>query len=460
MSQHQPCDTIDPAFVLPLARGLLSHLRGTTTIPKSPRRPRGGSDLGNGNVPPSTSRLTVSASGMVGVMGAREMATPTRVLLLISDTGGGHRASAEALTAAFHELYGAQVETRTVDFWTEIAGRPFDKFPAGYSFLAKNPALWRIAWQYGRFPITRRVTEELSNVAAHRKFRAALDVYRPHLIVSVHPLTQFIPLRVLRSYPLEQRPAFVTVCTDLAGAHPTWFHRDADLVFVPSIDVQRIALRCGVDPSRLRLLGLPVRRPFWHDAQSKEQMRETLGIRHFPTALVVGGGDGVGGVGKVAEAIARRARETLGSKGAQVVVVCGRNEALARRLRQQAWPVPVRVEGFVNNMSDWMAAADLIVSKAGPGTIAEALIRGLPIVLSGYLPGQEQPNVKFVTDNGAGEFSRNPDTIAQIAVEWLGNPDKLRRRSETAKKMGRPNSTYDIVTEIGNIVNLRATSFL
>ena len=141
-------------------------------------------------------------------------------------------------------------------------------------------------------------------------------------------------------------------------------------------------------------------------------------------------------------------------------MVCGRNEALARKLRQRTWPVPVRVEGFVNNMSDWMAASDLIVSKAGPGTIAEALIRGLPIVLSGYLPGQEQPNVKFVTDNGAGAFSRNPDTIAQIAVEWLANPDKLKRRSETAKKMGRPNSTYDIVSEIGSVVNLRATSLL
>jgi len=447
----------------PAIRGLISRFQPPNSSSSSRRRPRGPSGIninGNGNVPPQFPHR-VSSATLLGGTGVSALHLdrsnePTRVLLLISDTGGGHRASADALSAALHEMYSGQVETRTVDFWTEIAGRPFDKFPEGYSFLAKNPPLWRMAWQYGRFPLTRRVTEEISNACANNAFRAEIDNYRPHLIVSVHPLTQFIPLRVINALPLEQRPVFVTVCTDLGGAHPTWFHRDADLVFVPSLSVKNIAVKCGVRPEKIRLLGLPVRKPFWKSEKDQHEMRTKLGLKtDLPTALIVGGGDGVGGVGKVATALAQRIESTLGEGDtAQIVVICGKNEKLAEKLRQQNWGVPVRIEGFVNNMSDWMTASNLIISKAGPGTIAEALIRGLPIVLSGYLPGQEQPNVKYVTSNGAGEFARNPNTIAKIAVGWLANPEMLRRRSERALELARPNSTYDIVREIGSAIQL------
>lgn len=457
LSRHR---ILPPAFSMPmpgmrLLRGLLSRIHGL-----SGRRPR--PPFSGGPRVPARFLGAAAAAAMGGAAHSSARAEGverTRVLLLISDTGGGHRASADALSAAFHELYPGRVDTQIVDFWTEIAGRPFDKFPEGYSFLAKNPPLWRAAWNYGRFPLTRYVTEEFANVVANRNFRAALRAFRPHLIVSVHPLTQFIPLRVLRALPIAERPAFVTVCTDLGGAHPTWFHREADLVFVPSDDVRRIALRCGVHPSRLRLLGLPVRRDFWNEhasAADKKAVRAALGIEpDLPTVLVVGGGDGVGGVGRIADALARRTSASLGSRGAQIVVVCGRNATLANKLRANRWPVPVRVEGFVTNMSDWMAASDLLISKAGPGTIAEALIRGLPIVLSGCLPGQEAPNVKYVTGRGVGEFSKDPNTIARIAVGWLGDPVALRRRSEMAKKLGRPNSSYDIVREIGGLVHLK-----
>ena len=377
----------------------------------------------------------------------------THILFLISDTGGGHRASADALVAAFHELFPGRVHTKVVDFWTEIAGRPFDKFPEGYSFLAKNPPLWRAAWNYGRFPLTRRLTEEFSNIVGNRNFRKALQEYQPDLIVSVHPLTQFIPLRVLST--LARRPVFVTVCTDLGGAHPTWFHRDVDMCFVPSDRVRQIALRCGLHREQLRQFGLPVRPSFWHESRPKNIVKEELGIRaDLPTVLVVGGGDGVGAVGPITAALGERIFRELGPRGAQIVVVCGRNARLYKELRSRHWPVPVHVQGFVSNMSEWMAASDLLVSKAGPGTIAEALIRGLPIVLSGFLPGQEAPNVKYVTDSGIGEFSRDPDTISRIVTNWVSDPSGLMRRAMLAKSLGRPSASYDIVKEIASLVEL------
>lgn len=418
----------------------------------------GGNSGGGGSsgVPP---RLVSGGGGLVaGIPSPDEVSSSTsrhgnertRILMLISDTGGGHRASAQALESAFEELFPGAVETCIVDFWTEIAGRPFDKFPQGYSFLAKNPSLWRCAWNYGRFPLTRRLTEEFSNVVGNRNFRNAIQDFDPHLIVSVHPLTQFIPLRVLRTLP--KKIPFVTVCTDLGGAHPTWFHPDVDMCFVPTDRVRRIAQRCGLADSQLRQYGLPVRPAFWREGRDKQSVKGELGlVQHLPTVLIVGGGDGVGGVGRIARAIADRLDTSGDAPGGQIVVVCGKNERLRKQLASASWPVPVHVNGFVSNMSEWMAASDMIVSKAGPGTIAEALIRGLPIVLSGFLPGQEAPNVKYVTESGVGAFSRDPDTIAGLVQHWLSHPKALSERASRAKSLGRPNSTYEIVREISSL---------
>lgn len=409
-------------------------------------------------IPSPSARYTALSSNDIPPLPSR-VTNRTRILLLISDTGGGHRASADALVAAFHELYPGRVHTHIVDFWTEIAGRPFHKFPQGYSFLAKNPPLWRAAWNYGRFPLTRRLTEEFSNVVGNRNFRQALQQFQPDIIVSVHPLTQFIPLRVLRT--LARRPVFVTVCTDLAGAHPTWFHPHVDLCFVPSDRVRRIAHRCGLHDHQLRQFGLPVRPAFWHECRAKRIVQRELGLRtDTPTVLIVGGGDGVGSLARITNAVSTRIFQERGAHGAQIVVICGRNETLQEQLKGQHWPVKVHVKGFVSNMSEWMAASDLIVSKAGPGTIAEALIRGLPIVLSGFLPGQEEPNVKYVTEAGVGEFSGEPQRIASIVTNWISNPSHLAQRALRAKALGRPNASYDIVREIGQLANLKADATL
>ncbi|CAM9931802.1 unnamed protein product, partial [Laminaria digitata] len=117
------------------------------------------------------------------------------------------------------------------------------------------------------------------------------------------------------------------------------------------------------------------------------------------TALIVGGGDGVGKLVDIAKKVADRL--ATDHHPGQVVVVCGTNEKIKSALDGHAWPgegsgVTVRVLGFVANMDEWMTASDLLVTKAsnlstlwaGPGTIAEACTRGLPVIISSFLPGQ------------------------------------------------------------------------
>lgn len=201
---------------------------------------------------------------------------------------------------------------------------------------------------------------------------------------------------------------FVTVVTDLGSAHPHWFDRRVDACFVPSEALRRQAKRRGLSDSQIRLHGLPIRPTFWQSPKGKYETRRALGLKtEQDTVLVVGGGDGVGDLGTIVTELAQTAA-TRRASPTQIVVVCGRNKALCRSLQARQWPPNVRVvvHGFVSQMSDFMAAADVLITKAGPGTIAEASARGLPIVLSSFLPGQEAGNVPYVTEGGFGSYRR------------------------------------------------------
>jgi len=108
--------------------------------------------------------------------------------------------------------------------------------------------------------------------------------------------------------------------------------------------------------------------------------------------------------------------------------------------------------GFVKNMAEYMVAADVLISKAGPGTISEAAALSLPVMLTSFLPGQEEGNVDYVVEGGFGSFCQDTDTgaVAEEVALWLKDEVKLREMSEAAKKAGHPYAARDIVKQIGD----------
>ncbi len=99
-----------------------------------------------------------------------------------------------------------------------------------------------------------------------------------------------------------------------------------------------------------------------------------------------------------------------------------------------------------------MKAVDCIITKAGPGTIAECAIERLPIMLCSYLPGQEEGNIPFVVNGGFGDFSTSPKVIVKTVISWLQDDEKLNEMSKKAYKAARPNATVDICKEIGTMI--------
>lgn len=370
-----------------------------------------------------------------------------RILILMSDTGGGHRASAQALKAGFDELYPNRFAIEIVDFITDYMPWPFNQMPKAYPFLSNDaPWLWKLL--YGG--PNHRLSNTLARIGSRLLVRSAhrvIDAHQPDLIISVHPLMQLVCMLAMAQRP--QRIPFVTVVTDLTTAHPLWFHREVDAVYVASENTRQMALKAGVDPARIHLLGLPIRPAFARPPRPKADLRAELGMAlELPAVLLMGGGEGVGPVEEIAAACDASLSAT-GRPLGQIVVICGRNKALQERLTTRAWRAPARVNGFVDNMPDWMHACDCIVTKAGPGTIAEALICGLPIILSGFIPGQEEGNVPFVVENGVGVYEKSPAAIAAIVARWFGpEREHLREMAARARALGHPHATFDIVRSI------------
>ncbi len=378
-----------------------------------------------------------------------------KILILMSDTGGGHRASAQALQDGFVQRFGNRIQVTIVDLWMKHTPFPLNRVPKSYSFLAtRTPRVWKFIWHTGENPRAAHLVQEVATRYARKSVEQLFREQRPDLILSVHPLMQDISLAVLGHMGWDL--PFVTVITDLASVHPTWFHRQVDLCFVASQEAFDRGASSGMRPDQLRLRGLPIRPVFAQPTRPKALLRQELGMNlELPAALVAGGGEGMGPVAEIARSVATelgRGRQPQG----QIVVVCGRNQKLKAELATHNWPVPARINGFVENMPDWMAACDCIITKAGPGTIAEALVQGLPILLSGFIPGQEEGNVPYVVKNGVGAFNTAPEEIARTVARWFGpDRDLLGVMAQRAREMGNPQATLHIVEEVAQLVGMK-----
>lgn len=375
-----------------------------------------------------------------------------RILILMSDTGGGHRASAQALQAGFQRLYGDQYQIDIIDLLMKHLPWPLRELPKSYPFLSNTvPWLWSMLYRTEGAPgLYEGLVDGMARLSSG-SVRKALEQYRPDLIISVHPLVHEVTFRALDE--LGWRTPVVTVVTDLATAYPTWFHPRVERCFVASDEAAQRAAERGLRPDQVRQYGLPIRPAFGDPPRPRGELRAELGMAaHLPAALLLGGGEGIGPVGKIAASLNRRLSGS-GTPAGQIVVVCGRNRKLQDELEQMAWRVPVRINGFVDNMHEWMVASDCVVTKAGPGTIAEALICGLPIVLSGFIPGQEAGNVAYVVDHNVGLFCAEPEGIADIVCEWFMQPAKLAGMAANASKLGHAHATAEIVKEIAGLLD-------
>lgn len=374
------------------------------------------------------------------------------VLLLFSDTGGGHRAAARALAEAIHQTrpeaeveffdpligHGPPVVRRLAGLYPSIVQRARPAW--GPIYYSSNT---RPAWAMLRTTFGGRVREIVLQ---------EIRRLRPDLVISVHPLINHETAAAIMTSP-RPRPAFVTVVTDLVELHRGWGSRRADLIVVPTQAARQQMLRRGIRADRLRVVGLPVGPAFRPPAPGERaQARADLGLEpDRPTLLLAAGGEGSNALLRQVVALCARPNPW------QVIVVCGRNQAVRNRILEQRLQTPARILGFVDNMPVLMRATDLVVGKAGPGAIAEALATGIPLILTTYLPGQETPNVDYVLSRGVGLYVPKAERLPAVVRELLADDEaELRRMARRAAGIVKPGAAADIIDAAMQVVRRSA----
>ena len=363
-----------------------------------------------------------------------------RVSILTANAGGGHLAAAESLAEALADEAHVSI-LRLMDDHTPF---PISRLSAGYGPLVHYaPRLYHMVYRLAASRSRLVLTERAVYPLVRHRMAAVLRDQEADLWISVHHLQIDTVLWLLREQ--GSTAPFVTVVTDPVTPPVAWFSPDVDLCVVASEAARDVALACNVPHDRVRVIGLPIRRAFAElRGRPKAEMRVRLGHDpERPLILMSGGGAGVGRLLPIARAVTHALRGHRAQP--QVAIIAGRNRMLERRLRDETWPIPVAVLGYVNNMAEWLAAADLLITKAGPGTLAEAACLGTPTLITGYIPGQEAGNVTWTVKHGAGVFEPDTDRIADLVTDWLQpGSSALARMSAAASALAQPDAARQI----------------
>ena len=376
-----------------------------------------------------------------------------RALFLISDTGGGHRSAANAITAALDEIKEPFAFEHRIEDVAAHCAFPLTQLGLGYSMaLRYAPPVYGALYYATNGRRRYRALVRFCEPLYRERLRDLFLSYQPDVIVSVHPLLNHAALRARADAQMTHMP-IVTVITDLGKVHESWLMPDADAVVVPAREVYDRALSRGISPSRLRLLGQPIHPKF--DDVDRHQRRAARGAR--PAARPAhGDADGRRRRRRQAASDDARARESAPA------------DPLARRLRPQrtaqarldeitpSLPTPMTVLGFTDKIPEYFRAVDLLVTKAGPGTLAEANAAQLPVVVYDYVPGQERGNVEFVRHNGLGAVAMHgAGEVVQAVRSMIRTPNRLDQIRTNQELVAPKRSSRRIAALIAQIANTR-----
>mmetsp|Transcript_22002 Transcript_22002/g.46070 ORF Transcript_22002/g.46070 Transcript_22002/m.46070 type:complete len:774 (+) Transcript_22002:484-2805(+) len=275
-----------------------------------------------------------------------------KILFLSSDTGGGHRASAQSLAQQFHLLFPGSTH-HLCDIVQLDGPPPYNTLVSVYKHLSQHPQQWKLVYNVSNTRAYEMVADVHMKSLMERSVRKRILGYDPDVVVSVHPLMTNVPVLACRNISREtgrHLPIF-TVCTDLGSAHSMWFANGVEKLFVASEMIRDLAMQRGkVPPEKIVMSGLPIRRDFSIQAEKmgnrhsiegrvyRQYVRETLGLKPYGerrTVLVMGGGEGCGRLSHIVDSLYLQFVER--GLDALILVVCGRNEKLRESLATRDW---------------------------------------------------------------------------------------------------------------------------
>jgi len=362
--------------------------------------------------------------------------TADKVIVLSAASGAGHIRAADALVSAF-EVRGVRVHQIEVLKYTNGVFRRI--YSDLYKELVnKRPGI--LGWVY----------DSMDRPWKYQKRRLALDMLssgrlvklllknKPEIVLCTHFLPAEILVYLRKKKMIDAQIGVVVTDID---AHAMWLYRDIDWYFVAAEETKVYMSALGIPEETIHVTGIPID-PTFGEERRKSDARLQLGLDPgLTTLLVSAGGFGVGPIEALLQALLKIQHPV------QIAVICGRNPQLENRLKKFGQTSrPLKIIGFTNEMEKWMAAADLLVGKAGGLTSAEALARGLVLAIVNPIPGQEERNTDHFLEEGVAIRCNNIPALAFKIDSLLSNEERLSRMKQSVKRLARPHAASDIVS--------------
>ena len=360
-----------------------------------------------------------------------------KILLLYISEHSGHHCASRAIEAALHSI-DAGVETLSINsfnYTNPILEKVINKTYMGV--IKRKPEIWDYLYDN---PSVLRKTQGLREMI-HRfnsgKLKVLLDDFKPDAIIC----TQAFPCGMVADYKksFDLPTPIIAVLTDYAP-HSYWIYNNVDRYVVPSEDTGKKLTDNGIDPSRIAVFGIPID-PKFAKEHNRDEVIERLSLdKSKPCILVMGGTQGIGPIRELVRLVDQ---STL---NLQMIVATGTNAKLYKALsgRVNSFKKKILVLPYASNIDELMDASSIIITKPGGITTAEALAKGIPMLISNPLPGQEAMNTKYLLKEGAAVKAENPIDVIILLKELLYNKHKLKNMSQRAKAISRPDSAVRV----------------
>lgn len=371
-----------------------------------------------------------------------------KILIISSDTGGGHRSAAQAISEGVTKFWHGESAVVRIVKAVEESHKLTEKGVKLYNWILKNKQHWMkyYYWFINKYrPETRKFFLNRCVVYLKEQF----EKWCPHVVVSVHPMTQHIFARILKELNLADQIPLVTVVTDPCyGFWKGWVCDDVSLYLVANEEARQQLLDYGVSPEKIKISGMPVH-PKFHEVGEKDAQsaREAFGLNPEKfTVFVNAGWVGGGNIPQIFRELVR------GDLDVQAVFLAGKNEELRKEAEEIAKTAkfPVKVIGYSDEIEKLMQSANVMVSKLGGLTTFEALACRLPIIADATTPPmpQEAGTVKLIAQKGAGILLENASDIVLTVQSLLNDSNKYREMKAATVHLAVPNSTKNIIAEI------------
>ena len=373
------------------------------------------------------------------------MSEKPRVLLLSASSGAGHVRAAQALEKAFIARGDCAVEhVDVIQHVSRVFQRVYDK--AYISMVRRAPELMGVLYERTDRPWEKMRQRLIVDRLNTQPMIRMLKRVQPDLCIATHFLPAEIIAWLIAKRKLRTRNAIVVTDYDV---HAMWLCRTVNRYYVAIPEAAEYLAGIGVPREIIRVTGIPVD-PLFAVPLDKTAARKHLGLDPAATiVLIAAGGYGIGPVEQLV-------RDLLALKRPwQIVAIAGKSEDVKKKLDavaasagdlQSGLPRLVAV-GFTKEMDQYMAAADLLVGKAGGLTTSEALARALPMALIEPIPGQEERNADHLLEEGAAIRCNNLPAAAWKIADLLDDAARFARMKDAARKLGRANAAADIAAD-------------